>query len=363
MSLVKEGGVDEMGNPSYGGGLIEKEATETMKFEWFTLLPIDIYFVATAGSSTTATISSTANFAVRDVVVNLTTMEVGVVNTVTSSTVLTITNVTSAWSCAAGDVIAMACNTHEEGDANATSRTQEPDNNYNYVFPFRFAVSIADTAVNSPHYGEALKTRYKKDNMYLALRNLENNLILGQRPASGDTTSVTIGGTAYNMFSTRGLWQFASNSINAGGALTFDDFQSSVFLGLPKTQSPDKALKMLCGRNIFSIMLRWANQKLIYMENGDVDEMGVRPKRFQCGAYTIEPMLHDLFDYGSLASSALVFDPSDIKYRFKTGMDLQTKDNIQTPATWGTTDEIRGVVGIQVMSGGANLTKITNWTA
>ena len=58
---------------------------------------------------------------------------------------------------------------------------------------------------------------------------------------------------------------------------------------------------------------------------------------------------------------ATIFDPDDFKYRFKTDMDLKTVNDLQLPATWGTTRGIQGVFGLQCISGGANVKNIINW--
>lgn len=370
LSLVKDASVDKMGNLSFGSGMIEKEATEHMKFEWFTETPIDIYATCTsdgtacttAGEETgTAVMASTAAFRTRDIVTNLATLEVAIVNTVTSTTTLTLTSVTSTWSATTGSVIAISCRTMEEGTEDITPLSKEPDNNYNFVFPFRFVVSIADTAINSPHFAEQPLKRYMTSNTTNTMRQLENACFLGERAASGNTTSVTIGGTAYAMYTTRGIMNYASNPFDAGGTMTWDKWSTDLFEELPNTLDPSRKLKMFGGKRIGGRLQNFANQKLIYMESGEPDEFGVRPKSFQCGAYDIEYVYHNLFDQTGLTNQAVIIDPSDFKYRYKKGMDITTVDNLQTPATWGTVRGIQGVCGLQCWSGGANVKLITNW--
>lgn len=368
LAIVKSGKVNDMGALSESDGLIGKEKTDTMKFEWFTYTPVDVYATATAAGTScaaraetgTAVIADTSAFRTRDIVTNLTTLEVAVVNAVTNSTTLTLTGI-STWTCAEGDVIAMSSRTMEEGTSDITPLTKEPDNNYNYVYPFRYAISIADTAVNSPHYGEPLLKRYMTDNSTHALRNLENGFFLGKRSTSGDTTTVTIGGTAYSMFTSRGILDYATSPIDAGGSMTFDRWSTYVFENLPKTQNPNKLLVMFAGRKIFGRMNNWANQKLIERDSGEKDVFGTRTTKYFCGAFTIKPMLHDLFDQGALQNTAVIFDPDDFTYMYKGGMDIQPKDNLQLPATWGTTRAIQGVVGLRCLSGGANVRTIINW--
>jgi hypothetical protein len=359
LRLVKTAEVDDMGETSYSEGLISKTSSDTMKFEWFTYVPIDLFYTATGGSASTVTMADTTSFRTRDIITNLTNMDVAVVNTITSGTALAVTAVGS-WTVTAGDIIAMSCRTMEEGTSDITPLTKEPDNNYNYLFPFRYAISIADTAINSPHYTEQPMVRYMKDNMQFVMANIENAFLFGQRASSGDTTSVSIGGTAFNMFTTRGLLNYATSPIDGSG-MTFDKWSTFVFENLPKTQNPQNMLVMLCGRHIMGTLQSWANSKLIYMESGEPDEFGVRPKKFMCGAYTILPLMHNSFDQGPLASSPVIFDPDDLVYRYKTDMDITTKTNLQLPATWGETRAVQGVIGLQCWSGGANVRQIINW--
>ena len=371
LALVKGVDVSPMGKLGYKGGMIDKEATEHMKFEWFTETPIDIYATCTANGTActaaeeetgTAVVASTAAFRTRDIITNLRTLEVAVVNTVTSTTTLTVTSVTTTWTPLTGDVIAMSCRTMEEGTSDITPLSDEPTNNYNFVFPFRYVVSIADTAKNSPHWTEQPLERYMKANTMLTLRNLENAMILGQRAASGNTSTVTIGGTAYELYTTRGLLNYASNPINIGGAMSLDIWNTTVADNIPETMDPSKTIKAMMGKQKYNRLTNMANSKLIYMESGEPDEFGVRPKKFMCGAYMIEPVVSNLFDQSGLSNTAVLFDPADLKYRYKKGMDLQPKDNLQLPATWGKVRGVQGVVGLQCWSGGANVKLITNWT-
>jgi hypothetical protein len=363
LSIVKTAEQEQMGDLSYGSGTIQKESTDTMKFEWFTLTPIDTYATVTAVSSTTVDMADTGAFRTRDIITNLTTLEVAIVNTVTSATRLTVTAVTATWGTGAnvGDVIAMSGRTMEEGTSDITSLTKEPDNNYNYVFPTRFVYSIADTASKSPNYGGDILKRYLADTIQHCMTSSENAMFLGQRAASGDTTSVTIGSTAYSMFTTRGILNYGSDPFLAGGSMTWDKWNTDFHETIPRTINPASTLKLYCGTRIWGKIQNWAAAKLMQMESGDLNEFGVTAKYFRCGVFKVEPIIHNLFNQGALASTACLIDPDDFKYRFKTDMDFKTVDNLQLPATWGTTRGIQGVIGLQCWSGGANVKLITGW--
>jgi hypothetical protein len=109
-----------------------------------------------------------------------------------------------------------------------------------------------------------------------------------------------------------------------------------------------------------------STQKFVQYNDGNgkrPDQFGVTPKSYQCGPYEIEPVLHNFFDDIGMATSAMLIDPRDVVYVYKKGLDIRPVENIQLPATLGTTRELRGTVSCKVWSGGANILKITNWVA
>jgi hypothetical protein len=81
------------------------------------------------------------------------------------------------------------------------------------------------------------------------------------------------------------------------------------------------------------------------------------------GALEIEPLVHNLFDNGAYANSAVFFQNSDLVYRFMTGLDIKVRENAQLPSTMGQTNIIEGVVGLQSWSNGASVKLITNLLA
>ena len=356
------------GDPSYGKGLIDKESSDGMKFEWFTSTPPTMYYVATAAGTTctvgqhtgTAIIASNANFVVRDIIVNLRTLEVGIVNALTSTTTLTVTAVGGGWSCAEGDTIAMACNAQEEGSSTYTSRTEEPTNNYNFCSIYRYAVEVADTAAGSPHYGEDLWQRYKKDRLFFAMRNMDNYLLLGQKAAS-ETTTVSISSTDYSMYTTRGMLNYAAVSHDLTGTVDWYRLQTEVANIVPDTMHPDEEVVMLCGKKKYNWIQAQASKNFQWQDSGEKDIYGVRIKRFMMGAYNVKIVLHDLFNQGAMANRVLLFNTADFKLRFKKGVDLQIKENIQGNAAMSKADEIRGTIGLQCYSGGANVVTLENW--
>lgn len=356
------------GDPNYGKGLIDKESTDQMKFEWLTSLPPTISYAATsAGTSCavgeetgTAVISSTANFAVRDAICNLTTGEWAVVNALTSSTVLTVTAVGSGWTCAADDVILMCSNVQEEGSSTYVSRTSEPTNNSNYVGIYRYAVEVAETTESSPQYGENLRERYTKDRLYFTMMNLENYL-WNSKQAASTTTDVTIGGTALAMYTTKGIRSFAQGNIDLSGTVDWYRLQTEAANQIPDTVHPDEELVLFVGTTKYNWIQAQASKNFQWQDSGEKDIYGVRIKRVQLGSYNVRIQKHDLFNKGALVNEAYLVPPSDLSLVYKKNHDLRIVPNIQSNSSMSKADEIQGTMGLKSWSGGANITRIRNW--
>jgi len=370
LALVKDVNFDAFGQPSYSNGMIEKESVETMKFEWFTWLPIDQFYTAASGSSSTCVLSDSTAFLERDGIYNETQGCYGIVTRNSSGTTLAITTIgLVAWACSTSDRVCMVGNMYEEASSVATSRTKEPDNNCNYCQTFRYPISIAETALNSPHYGPDLVTRYMTDNTAFALGNVERMFFAGERAASGETTAATpyTTGSAVNMSSMRGMINWSSASpYSVGGAMTWTKWNTELLDYIPTTQQSSNKLIMFCGKKIHGRLNDLAAGKFIQQVQGNginPSSFGVVPKSFQCGPYEIMPVLHQFFNDSGMNSSALLVDPKDVVYIYKKGLDMRPVNDIQLPSTLGTTRELRGTVSCKVWSSGANILKLTNWSA
>ncbi len=358
LSLVKGSNLDAYGKPAYSGkGMLAKKSARRLDPEWSTLTPIDVMYLATGGSATTANVADTTYFQTGDMIVNTETDEVAIVNTLTSSTVLTVTAVTGGtWSCAAGQYIAMLATTFEEGTSRYNTITEELTTNKTYLQIFREGVSIADTAKNLPQYtDEGMMERYMTEKMILALRKIENSFLFSKKATNG-TTSVTIGGTAYTLYSMEGMVDYASAGYDMNGQFNWETFNTIMYPLMPKTYRPDETLYMLVGRKAASIMNQWANDSyMITSENKDVKFGKTVKKYIMGGNLEVEPIVHELFDQGGYSNDCMFFQSSDLVYRFMEGLDINVRENAELPATMGTTNIIEGVLGLQSWSAGANI--------
>jgi hypothetical protein len=362
LALVSGSSLDAYGKPAYSGkGMIGKRAVKRMDPEFATFTPVDVLYVCTTGSSTTADIADTTMFQTGDIIVNTSTGEVAVVNALTSATRLTVTAVTGGtWSAAAGQYIAMCASTFEEGTSRYNTISRELTTNKTYLQIFREGVSIADTVKNTPQYtDEGMMERYMGDKTMQTLRKLETSFWFSEQGTSG-TTSVTIGGTAYTLYSMRGAAKWAGAIKPLGGTFSWEVF-NSLYEDMPKTVKPDEVVYMGCSRKTAAAMNQWAvNSYLTMGSNSDELKFGKKVKTYiMGGALEIEPLVMDIFDSGGYNNSALFFQSGDLEYMHMDKLDLKVRENAQLPATMGTTNIIEGAVGLRSISAGSAIKLVT----
>jgi hypothetical protein len=359
LSLVKGVNFDQIGTPSLKKGMLDKIEVERMYYEWMVYYPMSMYNTATGGSSSTFTSANITAYQARDTVYNATKELFGIVTAAAAGSVTVQGVGTAGWNAAAGDVIVLCVNTMEEGTSTFTMRTKEPTFAYNSLFPFRYAVTISDIAVAGKYYGGDLWNRYLDDNAMLCAIALENACVLGILPATGNTTATTIGGTAYNLFTGRGLRSWSANTIPVGGALDRTTINNTIYPQLPRQLKADEELYALMGRRTYGQHIEMANKQMLNTEMGEVKVFGSLPKKFYYGGMVVQPLLSDLFDQ-AFPGEMQLFPSSDLQYVSLKGEDVGPVDNIQLPATWGRTREIRGIAGIRSMSAGLLITKISD---
>jgi hypothetical protein len=366
LSLVKGSTLDSYGKVAYSGkGMITKRAVKRLDPECAVYTPIDVMYQATGGSATTAVVADTTLFQTGDKIVNTSTAEVAIINTLTDGTTLTVTPVTGGtWSCTNGQFIAMLSSTYEEGTSRYNTVTNEITTVKTYLEIFREGVSISDTVKNTPQYtNEGMLERYKTDKMVQALRKLEGSLWFSKQATAG-TTSTTIGGTAYPLYSMQGVLNWAGTAFPMAGGFNFESFNTTLYPIMPKTINGEETLYMVCGRKIAAAMNQWANNKYMVVSDNKQLKFGQTAKTFiMGGGLEVELLVHDLFDTGGFANSAIFFQSSDLEYLYMEGMDVNIRENAQLPATMGKTDIIEGVVGLVSRSNGASIKYVTDMLA
>jgi hypothetical protein len=365
LALVKGSNLDSFGKVAYSGkGMITKRAVKRMDPECAVYSPIDVMYLATGGTATTAEVADATFFQIGDKVVNTSTQEVAVVSTATGTTV-TVTAVTGGtWSCSAGQYICMLSSTYEEGTSRYQTLTNELTTVKTYLEIFREGVSIADTVKMTPQYtNEGMLERYMTDKMIQALRKLEASIMFSLQGTSG-TTSVSLESTSRTVYSMQGLFNWAGTAVPMNGGLTWDSFNTVLYPLMPKTMISDETVYMVVGRKVAATMNQWLNNKYLDTSSTDSLKFGKKAKSFiMGGGLDVELIVHDLMDTGGFSNDALFFQSSDVEYLFMEGMDVNIRENAQLPATMGTTNIVEGVVGCVSRSNGANVKLITDLLA
>lgn len=344
-----------------GKGLVSKQSSNTFKFEWFTFTPIGVAFTVASGSGTAPVLSSATGLTVGMTIVNLNTMETGIIDAISTNT-LTVVALGSSWSSAATNRLLSMAPAFKEGSSSPEQQSKDEDNVFNYTQIFRYAVEIAKTAKTNPHYGGDFFQRIKKRSMTQGKRYVENTVLFGKKAASGDTTSTTNRGSVH---STKGLWNYAAKTFNASGAMTATKWRKNLPLAMSDTVNDDDTYIVLCGRHIFGEIQDFYPDKLQIQANatGKYSKLGLKSFTFITAGPTFEVVKHNAFDQVGNQNRALVFRPEDVNLRFKKDADWQVENGMQANDEHTQEDGIWGTVGVQVEDGGNNITKIENWGA
>lgn len=366
LALVKGSNLDAYGKPAYSGkGMIKKRKATRMDPEWTTYTPIAIMYAATGGSSGTALVADTTYFQTGDQVINTTTAEVGIVDDLTSSTELGITPVSGGtWSCENGQYICLLASAYEEGTARYNTVTKEPTVNKTYLQIFREGLSIANTTRKTElEFNEDQVSMYTTNKMLETLRKIETNYWFSKKStASTGTTSVTIGGVAYPVYSMQGMIDYAGTSINMGGTFSWETWNTVLYPQLPTTLDPNATVYAAMGRKLASTMNQWSQNSYLTMgENSGEKRFGRKTKTYIMGGdLEVEPLVMDCFDVGGFSDSIMLFQSDDLVYRFYAGLDMNVLENAQDNAAMKEDSIFQGVVGLMSHSNGANIKWISN---
>jgi hypothetical protein len=367
LALVKGSNLDAFGKTAYSGkGMIDKKESKRMDPEWSIYTPIDVTYLASAGSATSVTVADAYVFQEGDVIVNTTTSEVGIVNRIYSSTVIYVEAITGGtFSCSAGDYVTCLMSSFEEGTSRYNTITNELTTNKTYLQIFREGVSIADTVKNTPQYtDEGMLERYQTDKMVQALRKIEGSFLFSKSGTSGTTAATLVVGGSQTLYTMKGAMTYAGTGVSMDGNLNWETFNTVLYPIMPKTIRAEETVYAVMGRKIAATMNQWLNNKYLETSENEDLKFGKKAKSYiMGGALEVEPIVHELFDVGGYSNSILFFQSSDLVYRFMSGMDINIRENAQLPATMGTTNIIEGAIGLQSWSAGAAIKLITNCLA
>ena len=347
-------------------GMIGKRRVDAPKYEAFTRTPLAVEFnVSSVTSTVVYVLTSASGLRPKMTLVNASSPDqVARISVVSSATITIVSVGDETFAPVAGDKLLAMGPAYGENSSSPYILSKEPDNLYNLTQIMRFTVGISRSAKGNPHYGGARWAAYKEENMWEGMRKAELSMLFSERPSS--TNETTTDSTLSDTFRTmRGLWNWAQGSHDAGGAWTHENFITDLPADMDDTVSLMMKKVMLCGQQTYSTMLNWATDKLVIQQSGSekYKTLGVMPTKFIGAKGEIDVIVHDAFNHGALANSALVIVPELIDYVYLRDNDFKVKEGIQNNDVDGVQDEVLGEVSICPRDAGYSMTKITNIAA
>lgn len=337
----------------------KKEASQA-KFEWFEddLVAGTITAAGSGESSTTITVSAADGNLVRngDILIapNGESILVSSGQSTTSLTVVRALGTTpTAYSLNSGDVLVIAGNAADEGGTVPKYRFGNKASKLNYIQIFRDPVQVTTTANASAFYGGDERAYQRKKVAIEHKRGIEQALLFGN-------ASETSGSTGGYRRTTKGLFNWISTNVtDVGGVVTeaeFEAFMRTMFR-YPASTGPGSKI-FLCSPIMISALNFWAKNALQVSSNEKV--YGMRVASYRSGHGDLEFVRHwllgDLSSTGA-ATSALYgtawsqynfcIEPSNLQYRFLSGLDTKLHTDIGNKTEEYTLDEYRTHAGLQ----------------
>jgi hypothetical protein len=367
-AMVAEGSVKN-GEFTEAPGKIAKKSVDNIRFECYSYTPLAVTVTAGTGtplSSTTLTLLDTTELVPPYTLVNTANGTTARVDSRTSDTVVEVTSYgATSFAVSAGDVLLVMAPAYHQGSVDPIAIWKDEDNLYNLTQIVRFPVSITGTAkANVSYFGDYWQ-RMHKIGFQEGKRKIEGTMLFGNRASSGNTTGA---GAVYGAFSsTRGAYQWAvgNATFDCANSFTPDKWRTDVpayyAANTANTVGDSSPMVMFCGNKVAGLMQGWVNMvQRIDMGGGEVDVFGLKARKFQTATFTALVITHDLFNRGSFANQALLFNPEELFYAFLKGRDVKPNNNIQSPSRDGYMDEIMGEFGLGVRDGGASMLRLTN---
>ena len=283
-------------------------------------------------------------FRVNDAVYAPSTGEIMLVTAISTNTL----TVTRGWQGSTGAIIAddaVLLILHfelEEGGNAPTALASIPAEKYNYISQFSRTVNVTELNDNTDIRFNISQLSYQTMKEAFQIRkDIGKQFMWGKRAKGSITGNVyNTGGVAYWM---------TSNGLSAVGAnLTWADFNNNFMQAFePTGSSPSKLL--VCGPDVYADIDNITHGKTTF--SGYVDTLGAVVKRIVLsGGYTID-IVPDPYTFRrdlGLQNKGYLMDTAYMQTRVMNGMDLQWKQNIQSPSAHVRTDEIYGAMGLQI---------------
>lgn len=321
-----------------------KRQVYSPKYEAFVQAPLAIEFTTTTLSGTTLTLSSTTGLVAKMSLVNTANNTTCNIDTVDSTTQLTVTSYGSdSFAVSSGDKLLALSPHYEPKSSSPYILFNDPDNLLNYTYIFRHPVGISETAMQGKHYGGDRYMHIKKNNGLEALRKANNNLFFDNKPSSGESNTSGLG-TSFG--SCDGLVAWSQTETDFGGSMTYEAFIQDMPLDFHESVGSSDPKLMFCGYEVWSIILGWENAGQLMLKPGSYDKFGIESHKIITARGSIEVMVVDAYTRGDYNTQALICNPEKIDFVNLKNRDFQLRENIQGNSVDGREDEIYGEISI-----------------
>lgn len=350
-------------------GLISKRKVTNIRYEVYNHNPISLSSVVGAGviSDTNLLACDTTYIKAGDTLMNpdanMVTCRVdSVVSSGTDGTCRITSFGSTAFSVTAGDTLLIGATAYGQNSSNPAIMSKDFDNIFNTTQISREPVASSATLMATEFYGTTdYHALLKKINLINFLRKWEHTWLFGQKSASNNTTA---GGAVLTaaFSTTKGAWNFAANTYNMGGNISFFKWRSEIPQVLT-TVSGNDTLMCLCGAGTLGRVNDLMNAQAQYQVTGtesNLKKFGLKTRILTTNGPDIEFVHHPAFDIGALQKKAFLFKPDMNGFAFLNGRDIQPRLNIQANDLDGKVDEVFCECGYDNYDGGVSSCIVEN---
>lgn len=376
------------GKVTQSGGLIPAKVSNSSRVEAFSHTPegeTQVAGACSAGTGATAAYAwdvvladAATQILPKMVFQNTSNNTKGIVGLVNGTTV-SFEDFGSDFTPSVGDTLLYIGPAAEYGSSSPDYIRNTDDNHYNIMGIYRHAIESTLSAKDTKQLaGGNIHERMKSYKLVHHVRAVERNWIWGERPASGNTTTVTIGGVEVAFPHPKGLFSQAQKTYSFNGAMTLEKIKKNLPLAMDRSVDVNSEVLWLMSKQARAeiLSLLEGNAMLIRSSEGNkYKKWGITTDVLITAGPDILIGVHDAFNYGANVSKGLIISPWDLMYYFKNGevpkglnggkaMSPGRNWNIimdtQAPGTDTKKDEIFNEGCFLATDGGYSMTTTTN---
>jgi hypothetical protein len=351
------------------GGLIKKEAVESMRIENYSRSARPLKFTVTGGTAVTTpgfTLSAVNGLNLRQELHNPRNGTSCRVESISTLTILGTSVGSTTFSCVVGDELVAGATAIPEGFTSSIVMNGNDDHSFNILKYSRGGVSITDIMKAIPALAGG--DRLAREKLYMVweyLARIDNDLIHGHKTTNSATLNYTTGVTLVENFTTSdGLIALAGNSWDMGGSFSLDALQTTLPQNMGSIYNENEPVIGICGNAFYGRLqqaIRQATNNNHDVEKGGIlEKFGIKSTKLVTDGPEIEFMKHNAMNNNGSENKLVLVAPSNITYCHLKGWDMVPRTEIQDKKTLGQEDEIVTTFGLRTEDAGQTITVVTN---